>query len=458
MDVIHSNQRFKGDSKLYTFTNGVAIDARLAVQEVAVQKAWAIALLDAGLLKEAELQQLHLCLDQALEQMKTGQFEWRIEDEDIHMNLERFLTAQLGELGKRIHLGRSRNDLIATTLRLFVRDSIVQVQYQIKDLCAALVQRAQKDIELLVPGMTHLQNGQPIRHSQVLSAHAWGFCRDLSRMEDALKRVTYAMPLGSAALAGTTVAVDLDGLAKRLGFAHAPQNSYDSVGDRDFVVEALDAFASTAIHLSRLAEDCIIWSSTGFGLVRLPEEWSTGSSIMPNKRNPDVAELTRAKAAHIVSRATDAHVLLKGMPSGYSTDLHEIKQVFLQSFDELQACLGIFPSFVRRLEPIPARAEQLLSQGHVLATEIANELTRQGEVFREAYHQVAGLVAAAETAGISVEQLSQDQFKKLAPSLSSEFISQLSARSAVESRVFSGGTSKEQVSAGLAKLKEEIGI
>lgn len=456
MAILTSSVNAKRENALFQFTQGIEVDRRLAQQEIAVQRAWARGLVQCGSLTQKEFDEVELALSAAWELMQADKFEWRVEDEDVHMNLERFITDKIGVLGKKMHSGRSRNDLIATTLRLFVRDAIAQISEGVKDLGQALVDRAEHTQDVLVPGLTHVQNGQPIRFGHVLAGHAWALTRDLERLKNASKTATATMPLGSAALSGTALVIDLNRISRELGFQSPSFNSYDSVGDRDFMVEAIDAIASLGVHMSRLAEDCILWASSPFSLVKLPLDWSTGSSIMPNKRNPDVPELVRGKSAHLIACASNAHTLLKALPTSYGSDLHELKSVLLRSLDQAQMCLGAFPPFIRGLEIDSKRAKELLQKGHILATEIADELTREGLAFREAYKQVASLVGKAEERGCQVHELKAADFKTISPSLNESFMSGLTFESAVERRQQSGGTSKKAFAAGVQALKEKL--
>ena len=456
MGILTSRRNSGRASALFEFTQGIDVDCRLAAQEIRVQMAWSEALGKVGFLSAEDVAKIHAALGEALAHMEAGDFPWEVQDEDIHMNLERFVTERAGTLGKKMHTGRSRNDLIATTLRLYVHDTMGTVITQVSRLVESLLDRATKDIDILIPGLTHVQHGQPIRHGHALAAHAWAFYRDLHRLSVARERAIETLPLGAAALSGTTLMLDFEELARKLGFTQPCLNSYDAVGDRDFILEALDAFASFAVHLSRLSEDCILWSSTAFGLIRLPKAWSTGSSIMPNKRNPDVPELARGKSAHILAAAVNAHALLKAVPTSYGSDLHELKSVYMRALDEVSQCLSIFPDFIGGLEPDSARAEELLGKGHILATEIADELTRSGLPFREAYSQVASLVERAEILGCQVEKLPEAEWKKVAPSLSSDFVALLTPHSAVERRTAPGGTSLARANEGIEELRARL--
>jgi argininosuccinate lyase len=453
MSVLKSSRNPNSDPQLFEFTHGVDLDSHLARQEVQVQKAWADALAAIHLISSDDAARSQCFLDEALGLIQEKRFPWRIEDEDIHMNLERFLVEKMGEVGKRLHLGRSRNDLIATTLRLFVRDALLEVQNLLEQLTFTLVAQSETWIDVIIPGMTHLQHGQPIRLGHILAAHGWGFSRDREKIQFAQARAMATLPLGSAALAGTTIPVDLGALAKKLGFQSCLKNSYDSVGDRDFILDALEGFSNIAIHCTRLCEDLIYWSSSTIALFRLPPRWSTGSSIMPNKRNPDVPELVRGKSAQILSAITSAHFLLKGLPSSYHSDLHELKRIFLNAFHTTVQCLKILASFLVEAQVNPHRAQELLKIGNILATEIANELTIQGLPFREAYQQTAALVEKAEIHRVSVEQLfSESQTGE------SHFqrAGKLSYESAVEARNLPGGTSRNTALAGIAELKRTI--
>lgn len=433
-------------SALFEFTQGIQIDARLAEQEISVQRAWARALQGLNVLSSDEVTQIETVLTRAQSLMAKGDFPWRIEDEDIHMNLERYVTEDLGELGKKMHWGRSRNDLIATTLRLYVRDTLGLVTEQAQMLIDALVDLAEKNSDALIPGLTHVQHGQPIRFAHFVLSHAQAVRRDLRRLADAVREATDEMPLGAAALAGTPLKISLATIAQELGFKTPAANSYDAVGNRDFMLQALNAFSQLALHLSRLAEDCIFWSSTSVGLLQLPKDWSTGSSIMPNKRNPDVPELVRGRSAHILGAANEAAALVKGLPTSYASDLHELKSVYMRAFDEIQACLGVFPSFVRGLTLNPKRAQELLNRGHLLATEIADALVEKGFSFREAYKKIAGLVEKAEAQGRQVHEIVAQEVPELADR-------HFSFEAAVEARTQPGGTSRAQVAQQLQALK-----
>ncbi len=458
MSVLQSQHNTAQSDALFAFTNGIYQDRRLAAQEIAVQKAWLRGLATLpGMFKSKDVKAIEAALDAAGKEIAAGTFVWNIRDEDIHMHLERYVTERCGDLGKKMHAGRSRNDLIATTLRLYVRDLMRDVVTDVAALLTALANQAARRIDIIIPGATHLQHGQPVRLSHVLLGHAEAFRRDRERCVAVAERAMAVMPLGSAALAGTPLPLDLKKMATALGFEQQPRNSYDSVGDRDFMLEALSAYALLGTHLSRLAEDCIYWSATPVGLLKLPPAWSTGSSIMPNKRNPDVPELTRGRGAHVLGALTDGFALVRTVPTSYGSDLHELKKTLMQAADEIHACLEIWPHFIGAAEFDAIRADELCQQGHILATEIADALVDDGAAFRDAYKAVAALVERAESTGVQVHQLPLAQVNAVLQShkLSARRDYRFDPQSAVERRNQPGGTARKQVLAALAILRRE---
>lgn len=453
MTVLSTARQPEKSELLASFTNGVKPDQELYVQEINVQKAWAVGLCEIGILTSKELTLIEDALSKAFVLMEGRNFDWREEDEDIHMNLERFVNDQTNGLGKKMHAGRSRNDLIATTLKLHIAQSANEISAQIESLISAMTTLAEKNLDVIIPGMTHLQNGQPVRWSHALLGHAWAFKRDLKKIKNSADNALAVMPLGSAALAGTTLPMDLNSLATRLGFNSPSMNSYDSVGERDSVVDFMQAGAHFGMHLSRLAEDIIYWSSAPVGLIQLSPDWSTGSSIMPNKRNPDIAELTRAKSSLWMGDASGVMTLIKGLATCYASDLHETKIPYLRMVKDIKLTLNVFTPFVAELSVNKMKAKELLNQGHILATELANHLTAEGAPFREAYGVVAGLVELAESKKLQVHELSLKDIQTLTMGISSEFLNELTFEATVEKRKFAGGTSLEQVKKQIQLLK-----
>lgn len=438
MKILNSSPSDNGNL-LYEFTQGIDVDARLYKQEIRVQKAWAKALASAGFLTLEDVSQIAACLDQAQTLMDDGKFEWRILDEDIHMNLERYMTENIGDLGKKIHLGRSRNDLIATTLRHFVRDQITDIETLTTEMKSAIKAKCGEWLDILVPGMTHLQFGQPIRLGHAFAAHGYALKRDMRRLDFNKSECMEYSPLGSAAFAGTHVNIDLAGVAKDLEFKNPPLNSYDSVGDRDFILSTLNSFSLLATHLSRYSEDVMYWSSTGIGVLQLPKDWSTGSSIMPNKRNPDVPELVRARMSRVISASTSGMTLVRSVVPSYGSDLHELKRTFLMAFDELKSCLTILAPFTAGLNCDHARAQAMLGSGHILATDIANSIAKTS-TFREAYQKLSEMVQTANERQVQVHEL----FKDTPHAVTFE--------QSVENRNQNGGTSRVRAKASIDGL------
>lgn len=452
MSVLSTKRQPTKSDLLASFTNGVKPDQELYRQEIAVQKAWADGLSEIGLLDAKELLQVQDALSKAEMLMAEGQFDWREVDEDIHMNLERFVSDETQGLGKKMHAGRSRNDLIATTLKLHVAATSEEVSTLLEELIKKMTELAEENLDVIIPGMTHLQNGQPVRWSHALLAHAWAFKRDIKKFEMTKEVALAAMPLGSAALAGTTLNINQEKMATKLGFKSPAFNSYDAVGERDSIVNFLEAAAHFGVHLSRLAEDIIYWSSAPVGLINLSPNWSTGSSIMPNKRNPDVAELARAKASLWMGNASGVLTLIKGLATCYASDLHESKIPYVNTANDIKLTLKVFTEFVSELTLNKEVAKKLLNQGHILSTEFANHLVDEGMPFREAYASVAALVELAESKKIQIHELKFEDMMGLAPKLQKTFLSQLSFESTVEKRCFTGGTSLGQIHKQIQQL------
>lgn len=452
MSVLSTKRQPTKSELLANFTNGVRPDQELYKQEIAVQRAWARGLLQIGILTSNECDLITSSLLDAEQLIAKDEFNWREEDEDIHMNLERFVSDKTGGLGKKMHAGRSRNDLIATTIKLHVADSAGELIKLIESLILTITTLAENNIQVLIPGMTHLQNGQPIRWSHAILGHAWAFSRDVKKFKIVKENALSVMPLGSAALAGTTLPVDLNTMAFDLGFSSTPVNSYDSVGERDSVIDFLQACAHFGAHLSRLAEDIIYWSSAPVGLVELSPKWSTGSSIMPNKRNPDVAELARGKASLWISDATGVLTLIKGLATSYASDLHESKIPYLRVFKDVKLTLSVFTPFIAELYVNNQRANELLNQGHILATEMANYMTDKGIPFRETYAIVAGLVELADTKKVQVHELKLSEIHNLTQDIDQKFLDSMTFENSVEKRIYSGGSCKEEITKQIKNL------
>jgi len=437
MKILNNDVDLNTRTQLFEFTQGLDVDMHLYHQEIRAQKAWAKALADGGYLTGAEATKLCKCLDKAQRLIEAEEFEWSIADEDIHMNLERFMTEELGELGKKIHFGRSRNDLIATTLRLFVNDQIATLIPLVSDVKDAIKACGKKWIDTIIPGMTHMQFGQPIRLGHMFAAHGHALKRDLKRLDNNKAETLEYLPLGAAAFAGTHLKIDLKKLARDLGFLGELKNSYDAVSDRDYMVSTLNSMNLLGMHLSRLCEDIMYWSSSGIGVMKLPVDWSTGSSIMPNKRNPDVPELVRAKMARVMTAPQEAGMLMRSVTPSYGSDIHELKRTFMYAYSELMSSLFILKPFLMGLEANESAAENLLCKGHILATDIANSMAEK-TTFRESYKSVAESIKQAEKKGKQIH----------------EFIKgcKETYETSVEKRTLPGGTSRKSAVQSLEKL------
>ena len=434
----------------------IAIDKRLWREDIAASRAHAAMLRRQGILSEADARAIDAGLAAVGVEIGAGKL---VEDpalEDIHMHVEHRLAQLIGEPAGRLHTARSRNDQVATDFKMFVRGAIDATIGGIDALELALLDRAEEHIETVMPGFTHLQSGQPVTLGHHLLAYREMLVRDRSRFGDARSRMNEC-PLGSAALAGTGFDLDRDFTASALGFDRATANSLDAVSDRDFVVDYLHAAALTAVHLSRLAEEIILWASQPFGFVRLPDAWSTGSSIMPNKRNPDAAELVRGHSARIIGDLVSLLVLLKGLPLAYAKDLQDDKPPLFDAHDLLGLSLVAMTGMVADLEFVPARMRAAAAAGHATATDLADWLVAQAGVpFREAHHISGRAVALAEAEGKSLDELRVDQLRTVDARIDERALVRLSVESSVAARVSAGGTAPERVSEAIAAARAAI--
>ena len=389
------------------YTQSVSFDQVLYAQDIAGSRAHARMLAKQGILRDEEEEKLCRGLDQIKEEIEAGTFVWNPDLEDVHMNIETRLTELVGEVGKKLHTGRSRNDQVALDFRLFVSERSRCWRGHLRRLTAALLERAEKDGDALLPGYTHMQPAQPVSLAQHLLAYAAMFRRDVERLEDGDRRIRVS-PLGAAALAGTSHPLDPLAVAKELDMRGIFLNSMDAVSDRDFVLEALFAACLTMMHLSRLCEDIIFWANPALGFVRLPDGYSTGSSIMPQKRNPDVAELMRGKTGRVYGALMGLLTTMKGLPMTYNRDLLEDKEPFLDADRTLTLSLPLMAGFLSELVFIPQAMRSALDRGYLTATELADYLAARGLPFRQAHRHAGRAVALAEERGIPLAGLSLD--------------------------------------------------
>ena len=427
----------------------IPVDKRLWREDIAASKAHAAMLGAQGIISCDEATAIGRGLDRIAEDYAAGGLVEDLGLEDIHMHVEQRLAELIGPLAGKLHTARSRNDQVATDFKLFVRDAIDEALAGIDALEEALLARSAEHAATVMPGFTHLQSGQPVTLGHHLMAYVAMLGRDRSRFLEARKRMNES-PLGAAALAGTGFPIDRQATAAALGFDRPAANSIDAVSDRDFAVDYLHAAALCSLHLSRLAEEIVLWASQPFGFVNLPDAWSTGSSIMPNKRNPDAAELVRGHSARIVGNLVALLVLLKGLPLAYAKDLQDDKPPLFDSHDLISLSLAAMAGMIADLEFVPERMRAAASAGHATATELADWLAGQGVPFREAHHIAGRAVAAAETDGKALDELSITELQAIDPRIGEDVLEQLSVESAVAARRSTGGTAPDRVAEAIA--------
>lgn len=445
--------RFTGktDPLMEAFNNSIDFDKRMWRVDIAGSIEYAKALARAGILTHAEAQQIEEGLKKVAAEWAAGSFVIKSGDEDIHTANERRLSELIGAVAGKLHTGRSRNDQVATDVRLWLRVELGELQGHLHKLIAVAADRAAAEAHILMPGYTHLQPAQPVRWAHWLLSHAWAWQRDAERLADALERVNH-MPLGSGALAGHAFGLDRRALAAALGFAGPTPNSMDAVSDRDFIIETLSWASLLSVHLSRWAEDLIIYSSAEYGFVGLSDAYSTGSSLMPQKKNPDALELLRGKTGRVVGSLTALLVTVKGLPSTYNKDLQEDKEPLFDAVDTLK---GTLPIAVGVLSTLTPRAERMAARlvPEMLATDLADYLVRKGVPFRETHHVAGAAVRLAETTGRPLSALTPSELRTLHPLFGDDVAAVWSYEHSVESRDAEGGTSKRAVLEQVAKLR-----
>jgi len=444
------------DELFYEFQRSFPFDRRLLPYELAVDRAWARAIHTAGILTAAELEQTLGALD-AIAERASSNIAWLESSpaEDVHHFVEMALVERLGAVGYKLHTARSRNELVATDFRLFVKDAAWESSRKAAGLMNALVGLAERTMDVPMAGMTHLQHAQPLLFSHFLLAHAEAFFRDLDRLA-AASRMADACPLGSGALGGCAFPVDRWALAEELGFSQITRNSLDAVSDRDFALDYLYALTALAMHLSRLAEDFVLFASQEFSLIVLPDEYSTGSSLMPQKKNPDAWELLRGKTGRIAGALASLLMTLKGLPTSYQRDLQEDKEPVFAAHDQMQAMIGVAMGAVAETRVNEKRLLQAASDSALLATEAAHYLVRRGLPFRQAHEIVGRIIREAERSGESWTTLPLSKLKTFSPLFESDLHQALTLRAALESCDVPGGTAPARVRQALAECRERL--
>jgi argininosuccinate lyase len=435
----------------------IGFDQRFFAQDIRGSKAHAAMLAEKGIISREDADKIVAGLDTVLAEIEGGHFEFRRELEDIHMNVESRLADLIGAAAGRLHTARSRNDQVATDFKLYIRDTIDHLDGQLRDFQLALVARAEEHADTIMPGFTHLQTAQPVTFGHHCLAYVEMAGRDRGRLADARKRLNEC-PLGSAALAGTSFAIDREMTAKALDFDAPTRNSLDSVSDRDFVLETLAAASIAATHLTRLAEEIVIWSTPGFDFIKLPDSFTTGSSIMPQKRNPDAAELVRAKAGRVIGALTSLLVVMKGLPLAYSKDMQEDKEAAFDALDALSLSLAAMTGMVKTLTVNEKAMRGAASRGFSTATDLADWLVRSLNLpFRQAHHVTGSLVAMAERKGCDLDGLSLDDMREVEPGITDEVYSVLGVDNSVASRTSFGGTAPGNVRDAASRWRDRLG-
>jgi len=437
------------------YAESVSFDWRLYRHDIAGSIAHAAALAKAGILTAEERTKVDNGLREIENEIAAGRFRWNNALEDVHMNVEAELTKRIGEAGRKLHTARSRNDQIALDLRLYVRAEVTEISLRLKQFQTATLNLAEKNVDVVMPGYTHLQRAQPIFFAHYLLGQIESFERDQDRLRDCARRAD-VLPLGSGALAGSTIVLDRELIARALGFSAISQNSLDAVSDRDFVCEFLFCLALIGMHLSRLSEDLILWSTSEFGFVGFSDAFSTGSSLMPQKKNPDMAELTRAKTGRLYGNLLSILTVLKGLPSSYNRDLQEDKEALFDSVDTVRAALEVFSPMLSELQINAARMEAAASDPSLLATDIAEYLVKKGLPFREAHEVVGKLVARAAGKKIALNNVSLLEMQEFSPLFAADVGSLFDARRSLEKRSGIGAPSPQNIAKQLARWRTRL--
>ncbi len=445
--------RFKKelDSRVNDFNSSISFDSRMYRQDIEGSMAHAVMLANQGIISGADAETIIIGLGSILDDIESGKLEIDPAAEDIHMFVEAELTARIGEPGKRLHTARSRNDQVALDIRLYLRDEIKEVEGLLVGLLEAIYDKAKENTLTIMPGYTHLQRAQPVTFAHHILAYAQMLRRDIGRLDDVHKRMNIS-PLGSCALAGTTYPIDRESVAVSLGMNGVTENSIDGVSDRDFVLELASALSIIMIHLSRFSEEIILWSSSEFGFVTLDDAYSTGSSIMPQKKNPDIAELVRGKSGRVTGSLVALLMMMKGLPLAYNKDMQEDKEAIFDALDTVKMCLELFTSMFSTLTVNVAAMRRAASGGFIAATDCADYLVRQGLPFRDAYKVVGQLVAYCIDNGKTFEELALVEYKSFHPSFDDGIYDAINLENCTSRRGVTGGPAVQSVESQLGSL------
>lgn len=441
------------DAFVEEFTASVGFDQCMYAQDIAGSIAHAKMLAKIGVLSNVEVEQITLGLQEIQQEIESGQFQWQVSLEDVHMNIEARLVAKIGEPGKKLHTGRSRNDQVATDIRLYLRDQIVDINNELARMQAAILDVAEREANTLMPGFTHLQVAQVITVGHHLMAWYEMLDRDKGRLHDCTKRLN-TMPLGSAALAGTPFPLDREFVAEQLGFDAVSRNSLDAVSDRDFAIEFCSFASILLMHLSRMSEELVMWASQQFEFVELPDRFCTGSSIMPQKKNPDVPELVRGKTGRVFGNLMSLLTLMKSQVLAYNKDNQEDKEPLFDTIDTVKNCLRVYADMVPHLSFNADKLAQAVNTGYATATDLADYLVAKGMAFRDAHEVVGRAVRLAIEENKMLSEITLAQFKSLSELIGEDVFSVLEARGSAESKSVIGGTSPKQVAIQIAAARK----
>ncbi len=441
------------DKFVEEFTASIEFDKRLYHQDIRGSVAHARMLGRQGIIPQEDVDKIVHGLVGILQQIEAGQFDFSVGLEDIHMNIEARLSQKIGEAGKRLHTGRSRNDQVALDIRLYLRDEIVEINTYLDMLIDALLEQAEKNLAVVMPGFTHLQSAQPILFSHHVLAYVEMFKRDKGRMDDCLKRVN-VLPLGAGALAGTTFPIDREYVAEQLDFPSVTRNSLDSVSDRDFALEFMSASSILMMHLSRLSEELIIWSTSAFRFVDLSDGFCTGSSIMPQKKNPDVPELVRGKTGRVYGNLMALLTVMKALPLAYNKDMQEDKEPLFDTIDTVKGSLKIFADMIREMRVNADTMVKAAGQGFSTATDVADYLVRKGLPFRDAHEAVGKAVAYCVENEMNLEELSLAEWQLFSPYFQEDIFGFITVEASVNARNIIGGTARNRVEAEIRRCRE----
>ena len=443
------------DKKADDFNSSISFDSRMYKQDIQGSVAHASMLAKQGIISVADCELIIDGLGAILADLESGKLDFDMNCEDIHMFIEAELTARIGDAGKKLHTARSRNDQVALDVRLYLRDKSAEIKDLLRELIDAVTEQAEANKAVILPGYTHLQRAQPITFGHHLMAYAMMFLRDISRLEDAVERMNLS-PLGSCALAGTTYNTDRAFVAEKLGFSGITRNSIDGVSDRDFCLEIMSALSIIMMHLSRFSEEIILWSSWEFSFVELDDSFTTGSSIMPQKKNSDMAELVRGKTGRVYGNLMALLTTLKGLPLAYNKDMQEDKEAIFDSIDTVTVCLDVFAPMIRTMKVKRENMYSAAQGGFINATDLADYLTKRGMPFRTAYKIVGEIVAECIAKGCVLDTLPLADYKKHTDIFEEDLFGEISLETCVSKRISAGGTSVESVEEQIAYVKKEL--